>query len=109
MIILRSIGFFILAGACEIIGGYLVWKVLKDNHPFYLAILGAILLAVYGGIATLQPAGFGRTYAAYGGVFIVMSLFWAWLAEKTKPDFYDIAGAIIVLTGVAIIFYAPRN
>ena len=64
---------------------------------------------MYGIVATLQPYNFGRTYATYGGVFIVMALFWAWKFDNFKPDKYDITGAIIALIGVFIIIYSPRK
>ncbi len=41
-----------------------------------LAALGSIVLVLYGVIPTLQPANFSRVYAAYGGVFIVLSILW---------------------------------
>ena len=104
-----SIAFFILAGLCEIGGGYMVWVALKNRQPLWVGILGGILLAVYGAVATLQPAGFGRTYAAYGGIFVIMALLWGWMIDKTKPDLYDIVGAAVVLIGTVIIFYAPRK
>lgn len=105
----RSLVFFLLAGLFEIGGGYMIWKALKGHHPLWVGLLGGMLLAVYGVIATFQPAGFGRTYAAYGGVFVIMSLLWAWVAEKTKPDMYDMIGAVIILLGTIVIFYAPRK
>ncbi len=107
--IYRSVLFFLLAGICEIGGGYMVWKAIKESHPLWVGILGCIILALYGVVATLQPAGFGRTYAAYGGVFVVMALLWGWAVDKVKPDLYDITGAVIVLIGAAVIFYAPRK
>ena len=82
--IYRSIAYFLLAGLCEIGGGYMVWNAVKNKQPLWVGILGGILLAVYGIIATLQPAGFGRTYAAYGGIFVMMALFWGWLVDKIK-------------------------
>ena len=107
--VFRSLVVFILAGLCEIGGGYMIWTALKDKQPMWVGLLGGILMAVYGATATLQPSGFGRTYAAYGGVFIIMALLWGWIVDKVKPDLYDIVGAIIVLAGIAIIFYAPRK
>ncbi len=107
--IYRSLAFFLLAGLCEIGGGYMIWKSLRGQQPLWIGILGGILLAVYGVVATFQPAGFGRTYAAYGGVFVMMSLLWAWVAEKTKPDLYDVIGATVIFIGTIIIFYAPRK
>ena len=107
--IFRTIILFLLAGLCEIGGGYMVWTAIKNKQPLWVGIFGAILLGVYGVIATLQPANFGRTYAAYGGIFVAMSLLWGWKVDKIKPDLYDIIGAIIVLAGTAVIFYAPRK
>jgi small multidrug resistance family-3 protein len=70
--------------------------------------LGAVVLVVYGVIPTLQPANFGRVYAAYGGVFIVLSTLWGWQIDKIVPDRFDIIGGIVALAGVTIIMYAPR-
>ena len=107
--IFRSIAFFLLAGLCEIGGGYMVWIALKNKQPLWVGVLGGILLAIYGMIATFQPAGFGRTYAAYGGLFVLMALLWGWAVDKIKPDHYDIIGAAVILVGTIIIFYAPRR
>lgn len=109
MTILKSILIFILAGVCEIGGGYLVWLWLKENKPLWYGIFGGLILALYGVVTTLQTSEFGRAYAAYGGIFIIMSLLWAWKFDNLKPDKYDIAGAIIALVGVSIIIYAPRK
>jgi small multidrug resistance family-3 protein len=109
MPILRSILVFILAGCCEIGGGYLVWLWFKEGKPVWYGLLGGVVLAAYGVIAALQTANFGRVYATYGGVFIVMSLLWGWKVDQVMPDRYDIVGAVVALVGVAIIFYAPRS
>ncbi|MFS2185298.1 YnfA family protein [Mucilaginibacter sp. Mucisp84] len=70
---------------------------------------GGVILALYGIVATWQTANFGRVYAAYMGIFIVMALLWAWKADGFKPDRYDIIGALIALVGACIIVYAPRG
>lgn len=107
--IAKSLLFFILAGLCEIGGGYLIWLWLREGKGIELAFLGAIILVLYGVIPTLQPANFGRVYAAYGGVFIVMALIWGWQIDKVIPDRFDIIGASIALIGVFIIMYWPRS
>ena len=106
MALIKSIVFFLLAGLCEISGGYMLWKALKENQPIWIGILGGTILVLYGVVATSQTASFGCTYAAYGGVFIIMSLMAGWMVDKIKPDKYDIIGGAIVLVGAAIIFYA---
>jgi small multidrug resistance family-3 protein len=109
MPIIKSILVFMLAGFCEIGGGYFVWLWLKEDKPAWYGLIGGIILAAYGAVATLQTANFGRVYATYGGVFVVMSLLWGWKVDQFTPDRYDIIGAVVALVGVAIMFYAPRN
>ena len=104
----KSIGWFVLAGLCEIAGGYLVWQWLREGKSLVYAALGGAILFVYGVVPTFQPAQFGRVYAAYGGVFIVLSLLWGWMFDGTAPDRFDILGACLALGGVAIIMYWPR-
>ncbi|MFD2937808.1 YnfA family protein [Spirosoma flavum] len=107
--VVKSILVFILAGLCEIGGGYLVWQWMKEGKPLWYGIVGGIILAGYGVVATFQPAGFGRVYATYGGFFIIMALLWAWKVDGFRPDRYDIIGALIALVGVCIIYYTPRS
>jgi len=107
--IARSLFFFILAGLCEIGGGYLMWLWLRDGRAAWFALLGAFVLAIYGIIPTFQPASFGRVYAAYGGIFIVLSILWGWQIDKVVPDRFDLLGGLVALFGVAIIMYWPRG
>ncbi|MED2972131.1 YnfA family protein [Fictibacillus sp. B-59209] len=101
---------FILAGLAEIGGGYLVWLTIKENKPIGYAIAGSLILVLYGIIPTLQNfPSFGRVYAAYGGVFIVLSVLWGWLVDRKVPDIYDWIGALVCIAGVSIILWAPRS
>jgi drug/metabolite transporter superfamily protein YnfA len=59
-------------------------------------------------VATLQPATFGRAYAAYGGIFIILSILWGWRIDSVVPDRLDWVGASIILVGVLVMMYAPR-
>lgn len=108
MPILLSVGLFVVAGLCEIAGGYLVWQWWRNGATWKWALLGAVVLFLYGIVPTYQPAHFGRVYAAYGGWFIVLSIIWGWGVDRVSPDRYDIFGAAICLVGVAIIMYWPR-
>ncbi|MFZ6011667.1 MAG: YnfA family protein [Bacteroidota bacterium] len=109
MAILKSISMFILAGLCEIGGGYLVWLTLREGKPWWVGALGGLILICYGVVATWQPANFGRVYAAYGGIFIVMSTMWGWKIDNVVPDRYDLIGGAVALVGMLIIMYAPRS
>ena len=109
MVIAKSLLYFVLAGLCEIGGGYLVWLWLREKKSLWLAVLGALVLILYGIIPTFQPAHFGRVYAAYGGIFIVMAMLWGWQIDRIPPDKFDLIGGFIALIGVCIIMYWPRT
>ncbi len=102
-------GLFILAGLCEIGGGYLVWGWMREGRVLPWAFLVAVVLVLYGVVAALQPIPeFGRVYAAYGGVFVVLSVVWATVLDSFRPDRYDLLGAAVVLAGV-LIMVAPQR
>ena len=102
--------FFVLAGLCEIGGGYLVWGWMREHKPLAWALVGALILAAYGVVAALQPISeFGRVYAAYGGVFIALSLAWGVLVDEFRPDRWDVLGALICVAGVVVMVAPPRG
>lgn len=106
---LASFSLFAVAGLCEIGGGYLVWLWLREGKPALWGAAGAAVLILYGIVPTFQtePA-FGRIYAAYGGVFVMLSMLWGWAIDRRPPDLYDAIGAGCCLAGVAIIMWSPR-
>lgn len=106
---LRTVIIFIIAGLCEIGGGYLVWLWLREGKPLWYGIAGGLILALYGVVATFQTSNFAKVYATYGGVFIVLSLLWAYKMDNFSPTKYDLIGAAVALIGVGIIYYAPRS
>ena len=107
--IIYTILLFILAGIFEIGGGYLIWLWIRENKDLSFALLGAVTLFLYGIVPTFQPSHFHRIYATYGGIFVVMSLLWGWVFDKIPPDTYDIIGCSVILIGVGIIYYWPRE
>ncbi|MFG5207607.1 YnfA family protein [Bacillus licheniformis] len=105
-----AIGLFLLAGLAEIGGGYLVWLWLRESKPLWYGLAGGLTLIIYGVIPAFQAfPSFGRVYAAYGGVFIILAVLWGWLVDKKTPDLYDWAGAMICLAGVSVMLWAPRG
>jgi len=105
---LKSILFFASAGFCEIGGCYLVWMWLKYDKPFGYGLVGMLFLILQGLIPTLQTTNFEGVYAAYGGVFVLLSLLWGWKVDKVISDKFDILGSLICLVGVAIIMLPRR-
>ena len=109
LVVIASLALFVLAGLAELGGGYLVWLWLREGRSALLGVLGGVVLFVYGVVPTLQPAPFGRVYAAYGGVFVVLSLLWGLVVAREAPDRLDAIGALLCLAGVSVMMYAPRS
>jgi small multidrug resistance family-3 protein len=108
--ITRALTLFALAGIAEIAGGWLVWQWLRVDRPWPFGLLGALVLFGYGVVHTLQAdATFGRIYAAYGGVFLVIALTWGMLFDRWRPDRWDLLGASLCLIGVTVMLFGPRS
>ena len=108
-VVIRSVLLFLAAGLCEIGGGYLIWLWLRDRRSAVLGALGGLVLFLYGILPTLQTESFGRVYAAYGGVFVALSIFWGWWIDGQRPDRFDLIGGAVCLAGVGVIMYWPRS
>ncbi len=50
----------------------------------------------------------GRTYAAYGGVYVAIAVLWLWMIDGLRPDRWDLIGGSITLVGMAVIAFGPR-
>jgi small multidrug resistance family-3 protein len=102
----------IYAGAAlaEIGGCFAFWSWLRLGRPAWLALPGLCSLILFAWLLTLSPGETaGRSFAAYGGVYIAASLLWLRLVEGFAPDRWDAIGAIVCLTGAALILFGPRG
>ena len=106
---LKTIGLFLITAVAEIIGCYLPYLWLTQNKSIWLLIPAAISLSLFAWLLTLHPAAAGRVYAAYGGVYIFVAIFWLWIIDGIKPTAWDILGAVVAIIGMAIIMFAPRS
>jgi small multidrug resistance family-3 protein len=106
--VVHSLALFALAGLCEIGGGYLIWQWWRNGANWGVGAVGALVLFLYGIVPTYQPTHFGRVYAAYGGVFVALSIICGWGVDRIAPDRYDLLGGGLCLAGVVVIMYWPR-
>ncbi|WP_188767780.1 YnfA family protein [Novosphingobium endophyticum] len=100
---------YIGAALGEIAGCFAFWAWLRlDKSPLWL-VPGIASLCLFAYLLTLVDAEHaGRTYAAYGGVYILSALIWLWIAEGVRPDRWDLTGVTICLVGAATILWGPR-
>ena len=107
MELLRLSFLFALTAPAEIFGCYLPWLVLRQGKPIYLLIPAAASLALFAWLLTLHPTAAGRTYAAYGGMYIAVALAWLRFVDGIQLTRWDILGAAIAVIGMAVIALQP--
>ena len=101
---------YIAAAIAEIAGCFAFWGWLRLDKPVWWLVPGLLSLCAFAWLLTLVPTeAAGRAFAAYGGVYIVASLAWMALVEKTTPDRWDLIGGAVCLIGAAIILFGPRG
>jgi small multidrug resistance family-3 protein len=108
LVLLRALGLFVVSAAAEIVGCYLPYLWLRRHGSPWLLAPAAASLAAFAWLLTLHPTGAGRTYAAYGGVYVATALLWLWLVERQAPDRWDLIGGAVCIAGAAIIVLGPR-
>lgn len=100
---------FLLAALFEIGGCYAFWMWLRLDRSALWILPGLLSLTLFALILTRVEASFaGRAYAAYGGVYIVASLVWLALIERTRPLLSDWLGAALCLAGATVILFGSR-
>jgi small multidrug resistance family-3 protein len=100
---------FAITAVAEIVGCYLPWLVLKGGRTPWLLLPAALSLALFAWVLTLHPTAAGRTYAAYGGMYIAVALVWLRVVDGVALTRWDVAGAGIALVGMAVIALQPAT
>ena len=107
--LLRTAALFALTAVAEIVGCYLPWLVIKQGKPAWLLLPATAALAAFVWLLALHPSAAGRTYAAYGGMYVAVALLWLWVIDGIVPSRWDVAGATVALIGMAIIALQPPS
>jgi small multidrug resistance family-3 protein len=99
-----------LAALFEIAGCFAFWAWWRLEKPVLWLAPGLVSLALFAWVLTLVPSdAAGRTYAAYGAIYILASIVWLAMVENRMPDRWDIIGTAVCLIGGAIILFGPRS
>ena len=99
---------FLLTALAEILGCYLAYLWLRQHRSAWLLMPASASLALFAWLLTLHPGPAGRTYAAYGAVYVATAALWLALVEGQRPDRWDVAGVLVALLGMAIIVAGHR-
>ncbi|HTO18976.1 MAG TPA: YnfA family protein [Pseudomonas sp.] len=106
---LKTFALFAVTAVAEIVGCYLPYLWLKQGKSAWLLVPAAASLALFAWLLSLHPTAAGRVYAAYGGVYIAVAIFWLWWVDGIRPSGWDLLGSAVALAGMAIIMLAPRH
>ncbi|MBD6620572.1 YnfA family protein [Komarekiella sp. 'clone 1'] len=107
---MQALAFFLIAALGEIFGCYTFWVWLRLGKSILWIVPGVLALIVFAfALTKVKASNAGRVYAAYGGVYILSSLVWLWLAEGVKPDKYDLLGVTICLLGTVVILFSHHR
>lgn len=107
--LLRLSLLFAVTAVAEIVGCYLPWLVLRQGRSAWWLVPAAVSLAAFAWLLTLHPTAAGRTYAAYGGMYIAVALLWLRFVDGVALTRWDVAGAAIALAGMAVIALQPAR
>jgi small multidrug resistance family-3 protein len=105
MLLIRTVGLFVLTALAEILGCYSPYLWPKRGASAWILIPAALSLALFAWLLTLHPAAAGRIYAAYGGVYIAVALVWLWKVDGVPLTAWDLTGATVALIGMGIIVW----
>lgn len=106
--LLKTFALFVLTALAEIVGCYLPWLWLRQGRSAWLLLPAAVSLSLFAWLLTLHPTGSGRVYAAYGGVYVGVTILWLWRVDGVTPTAYDLVGVALCLAGMAVIMFGPR-
>ncbi len=104
----KTAGLFAVTAVAEILGCYLVLLWLNQGKTIWLLAPATASLALFAFLLTLHPAAAGRTYAAYGCIYVALAIAWLWLVEGMRPTAWDLSGVAIALAGMAVIVLQPQ-
>ena len=96
------------AAALELTGCDSFWRFFRDARGAWWLLLGVGAFAGYGFVQTLQPLNFGRVYAMYGGIFVVMSIVWGAVKVGKSPHAAECVGGLLCVIGSLVIRFWPR-
>jgi small multidrug resistance family-3 protein len=105
-------GWLFLAALAEIGGCYAFWSWLRLGASRYWLLPGMVSLALFATFLTrvdMDAQAAGRTYAVYGGIYIVSSLLWLWLVERNPPSRWDLLGGLVSVAGAVLIVWGNRK
>lgn len=99
---------FTITSVVEILGCWLVLRWWTGVSPAWWALpAAAFSLAAFAWLLTLHALASGRVYAAYGGIYVVVSILWLLGVDRVAITRYDLLGAGLCVAGTCLVYFQP--
>lgn len=106
---MTSLAWFLAAAFLEIFGCFAFWRWLRLDGSVWWVVPGVAALVLFGlALTQAEPVHAGRTFAAYGGIYVASSLAWLVLVEGERPLWTDMAGVGLCIAGTVVILLGSR-
>lgn len=101
---------YALAALAEIGGCYAFWLWWKQGASALWLVPGGAALGLFAFLLALTPAdSAGRSFAVYGGVYLLAALGWMSWVEGESLRLSDLLGGGLALLGAIVIFWGART
>ena len=101
---------FAIAAVLEISGCFMFWLWLRMGRSAMWGLPAIVILALFAAALTrVQVAFAGRAFAAYAGIYVIVSLVWLLLSERVRPTLFDLLGSGLCLAGTMIIVLGGKT
>jgi len=109
MSLVTTAGLFVVTAVMEIVGCFLPYLWLRGKTGPWVLLPAALALMAFVWLLSLHPTAAGRTYAAYGGVYVATAIVWLWLVDGVRPSGSDLVGSAVALAGMGIIVWGASQ
>ena len=104
------LGLFTITGIIEILGCWLVLQAQSGRWSWWWnGPAAALSLGLFAWLLTLPNLASGRLYAAYGGIYVLISLLWLVAVDRVRPTTWDAIGVALCVMGTLAICLQPRT
>lgn len=107
--LISTFALFFMTALAEILGCYFPYLILNQAKSAWLWLPTVLSLALFVWLLSLHPTASGRTYAAYGGVYIFSALLWLRYVDQVALTRWDIVGGLVVIFGAMLIILQPQG
>lgn len=87
----------------EILGCIAMFNWVRNREDWLYGVISIASLTIFAWLFTVFPDLPARTYAAYGGIYILSAFLWLTLIDGQTPTAKDVIGVLLAVAGAIVI------